>query len=298
MSTRVLAGLAAGALLLASAPARADDPAPAPAKNWSLTVGAKGWANEWSTSLARYDIEGGNQIAVQSDSRVSAIPFISYGIGKWRVFGSYFLKTNYSFDTVTDVFDDGYGNSYYETITTSASRKEWDLNAGYQFNRHFLLALGYKEIDKDITSTRSNSVFTFFENPLRRQKATGPMLGLSANGDLTEGGKVKLYASAAIGSLKMKTDRPASTDTLYCPYLPGNIYCAEAHFSETQFYNNLEAGFVFTPHAVPVAYTLGYRYQSLRGDNKIADTSSTRAVFSYRSSDIIRGFTFGLSYTF
>ncbi len=299
MRSRKLAGLLVGALLFVPAALCAGDPAPG-GKNWSLSVGLKGWYNDWSTTLARYDTEGGNQIAVQSEGRFSVIPNIAWAFNEhWSVSGSYFANTSYDFDTVYDVYDFG-GSAYYETITTSAKRKEWDVHAWYHFNKHFRMGLGYKEIDKDITSSRAIPGFTFFENPLRKQKASGVVLTMMGSGALTEGGKVQLYAVTSLGSLNQKTQRPDSTDYQYChtPPYANNIYCNPASFSENQWYNNLEAGFVFAPHTVPFTYTLGYRYQSMRGNNKIQDTSSTGRAFSLKSSDVIRGFTFGVSYRF
>jgi hypothetical protein len=297
MKARKLTLLAALALMAAPALIRADDAAPA--KDWSFTFGVKGWVDTWDTSLARYDIEGGNQVAIRSGNQISGIPFVSVGFRQWRFFGSYNLNTSYDFGHYDDVFDDGFGNSYYETITTKAKRKEWDINAGYAFNPHIMVTVGYKQVDKEMTSERTSPGFTFFENPTRRQKVSGPTIGLAVNGDITSSGRVKIYGAGAIGFMTQKTDRAASTDTVYCPSLPGNIYCAAAHFSENQSYENLESGFLFIPKiGLGWALTLGYRYQVITGNDRAQNVSTTAAAFSFKSTDITRGPTFGVSYSF
>ena len=297
MKAGKLITLAALAFLAAPAMVRADDAAPA--KNWSFTVGVKGWVDTWDTSLARYDIEGGNQVSVRSSNEISGIPFVSVGFHQWRFVGSYNLQTSYDFGNYNDVFDIG-GSSYYENVATKAKRKEWDINAGYAFNPHFMLTVGYKQVDKELTSVRTSPGFTFFENPTRRQKVSGPTIGIAVNGDITGGGRIKIYGAGAIGFMTQQTDRAASTDTVYCPSYGGtNIYCNSAHFSENQSYENLESGFLFVPKpGLGLAITLGYRYQVITGNDRAQNSSSGAAAFSFKSTDITRGPTFGISYTF
>jgi len=178
-SCAVLAGFA----VLWSPAARSDEAAP----SLQLAVGAKVWANEWSSwepvGTGHNTIRVVESIA--SNTHIAVIPQASVRYGDWLATASYFVSTSYSLG----------GSIEPSTGTLSAlaaRRKEVDGNIGYYILPGLAATVGYKQIEQD-----------FGVNPY---KWTGPTVGLAGGAPLK--GALALYGSFAYGRLKLKASLP------------------------------------------------------------------------------------------
>jgi hypothetical protein len=178
------------------------------AADWSdllVTVGAKAWANEWTSWTP---VPGGGDAGVQviesvsANTHVAAIPQASVRYGDWLVAGSYFANTTYSLGGVVNA-----GSGLLESLNTS--RKEFDGNVGYYILPSLAVTAGYKQIEQDFG--------------IDHYKWSGPTVGLAASAPLK--GSLGLYGTFAYGRLSMKASVADVTgrDSFNADYLLGEL---------------------------------------------------------------------------
>lgn len=175
-------------LLAICATAAAAATTPAHSTELDLTVGAKIWANEW-TSWAPTPAGGSNGVrvieSVSADTQTAVIPQASLRYGDWIAAASYFTNTNYSLG--------GLVNPSLGTLEQlPAKRKEVDGNVGYYLLPSMALTLGYKEIDQNFESTH--------------YKWTGPTVGITASAPIK--GSFGFFGTLAYGRLTLKASVP------------------------------------------------------------------------------------------
>jgi hypothetical protein len=137
----------------------------------SLSVGARAWFTQW-TSFSYYAPPGGANLALTQESaseKLVLIPVLSVRYGDFLASVSYFPTTGVDFSN-----------------GDSGTRREIDLNLGYNVIPGVTLTLGYKKI-----SQRSDKY---------RYEPAGPMAGVSASAPLA--GAYSIYGSLALGKLK------------------------------------------------------------------------------------------------
>jgi hypothetical protein len=226
-------------LWLGCALAAAIVAAPAAAEELQLTVGAKIWANEWSswtpaqTATDVYVIQ-----SIASNTHVAVIPQVNAFYGRWLVAASYFVGTDYSLGGgVTPA--NGQINPFV------ATRKEADVNVGYYVLPSLAVTLGYKQIQQN---------FVHISNP-EFYKWTGPTIGLLASAPL-QGGPLSMYGTFAYGRLSLHASEPDLLDQDVRQF-------AHYYFNADYFLSELGVAYgMRTPvKALSLSMTLGYRIQ-------------------------------------
>jgi hypothetical protein len=230
------------------------------AADWSdlqMTVGAKVWANEWTSWTP---IPGGGNAGVQviesvaADTHVVAIPQASLRYENWLAAGSYFAKTNYSLGGAVNA-----GSGLLESL--ELSRREFDGNVGYYFFPSVAVTAGYKQIEQDFG--------------IDHYQWTGPTVGLSGSAPIN--GSLGLYGTFAYGRLTMKASATdvAKRDTYNADYLLGEF----------------GASYGVATHAQRLSFTatLGYRVQIVstrRYDLSTGLTDVSTGIPAFTSVDV------------
>jgi hypothetical protein len=161
----------------------------------SFTVGVKLWVNSWDswvtsplgTGVALGTSRFQTVQSVNSSTKVSVIPSVSYRRGDFFGALSMMTKTSYS---LPDAATPG-------GFDVNASREEVDFNAGYFFLPGVALTLGAKQL----TQTYGPDKFRW----------RGPIVGISGSAGVSEGWA--LYGTAGIGFMKAKF--PTSQSDIY-----------------------------------------------------------------------------------
>jgi hypothetical protein len=222
-------GSAVVAAVMMTRPALADD--------LQVLVGAKLWANEWTswtpvqTSTAPIDVIQ----SISSNSHVAVIPQISAFYDRWLVAASYFVGTDYSLGGDINPVTPG------QLSALIATRKEADANLGYYIFPSLALTVGYKQIQQD---------FVHIANP-EYYKWTGPTVGVTASAPL-QGTPISMYGTFAYGRLGLH----ASSADFSTP--PGHHY-----FNADYVLGELGVSYAIrTPlRGLSFSMTLGYRAQ-------------------------------------
>jgi|HubBroStandDraft_1064217.scaffolds.fasta_scaffold37219_2 hypothetical protein len=203
----------------------------ASAEELQLTVGAKVWANEW-TSWTPVPITGTIDLiqSISSDTHFSVIPQASLRYGNWLAAGSYFTDTNYSLG--------GYVNpSSGQLSSLSPSREEIDGNVGYYVLPGLALTVGYKQIQQDFHTANQAQLY----------KWTGPTLGAASSASLW--GPLGMYGTFAYGRLDLHA---SVTDAGGNTRFNADYFLAELGFS---------CGMNTGMSRLSISATLGYRVQ-------------------------------------
>jgi hypothetical protein len=171
-----------------------------------FTIGAKVWANEWS-SWSPTDSRNNNTTfqtiqSIASNTHVAVIPQVSARYENFLATASYFYDTTYSLGG--DI-----NSTTAELSALSASRKEFDGNIGYYILPSLAVTVGYKQIEQDFT-------------PLL-YKWAGPTVGLAGSASLR--GSFGMYGTFAYGRLRLTAPVPdAAGDThLDADYILGEL---------------------------------------------------------------------------
>lgn len=153
--------------LFGAGPALAQD------SGLSVSVGARAWYAEWTTFSFFTTPDGKTNLAltqVAANNKLVVLPVVSVRYGNFSGSLSAFLPTDFS-------FVGGGGNT----------RKELDVNLGYDVLPGVALTLGYKKVSQsDIEGNR--------------YRPAGPVVGISANAPLA--GAWSMYGSLGVGKLK------------------------------------------------------------------------------------------------
>ncbi|MBI3380491.1 MAG: hypothetical protein HY019_00665 [Aquabacterium sp.] len=241
----------------ASCPAQTTDEADA--NRWHVSVGAKAWLNQWdSWDINRVQI-GGSALqvveSVSSDQTLAFIPVISVRQGPWSITTSVMSKTNYTL---------------HNAVTTiSASRSEFDLNAGWAATPGITLTAGFKRLTQE-----AGGRFTW----------RGPVLGASATAPLPAGWA--LYGTLGLGRLSLK--------------LPGADADGQGTRSASYTVSEVGLAYAFTPALIKgdtgLTMTIGYRSQSVRSrDYALSSQPSGGGAVSVYAHDELRDNTQGLT---
>jgi hypothetical protein len=215
--------------------------APVVAEELQFTVGAKIWANEWTswtpvqTSSAPIDVIQ----SISSNTHVAVIPQVNVFYGRWLAAASYFVGTDYSLGGDINPVVPG------QLSALIATRKEADANVGYYLLPGLALTLGYKQIQQN---------FVHVANP-EFYKWTGPTIGVLASAPL-QGGPFAMYGTFAYGRLGLHASEPDLTD-------PTLKQFARHYFNADYFLTELGVSYGWqTPmKGVALSVTCGYRVQ-------------------------------------
>lgn len=243
-------------------------------KDFSASVGLKTWINEWNLPMV---IGTGTNHAYYSEPSVGFIPLLSARYKNFVISGSYFLKTDYDFDsqTVVNYYIDDNNNQVNYLLEDSAikgERSEWDINVGYYIQPSIVVSLGYKNIDRDIILKSP-----YLKNDLTTdQNTSGLTLGISAVAPLQ--GQWGLYGNFALGWLETEWKYGWKYDTDY--------YLGELGFVYGYRLDNIQA-------LESVSVHIGYRFQALIDDNTL-----TLGVDTTNTTDYTQGFVLGVNLAF
>ncbi len=225
--------------------------------NFSAFIGLRLWRNEWTfPGLAG----NGRQFPLyhSADAELTFIPVLSARYKNFFVSGSYFPKTNYSFNG-QEVFYLKEGKYTPSINAVEGERTEWDINAGYYVLPSLTVTLGYKYIERDFTIIRDGERF---EN-IATQNTSGPILGMSAGTPLS--GKFGVYGSFAFGRLMTDWENRLEYDT--------NYYLGELGLS---YFSKLNSIPMFD-----LAYAhIGYRFQALIENYTALDSGTNSADYT------------------
>jgi hypothetical protein len=274
--TRMSGRLALLALLLvANAHALAQSDEATRSARPTLSAGVKLWANTWDTWVTNRTGTGvalGTQRyqtvqALDSDLKVSPIPFVSFRYSDFFASVSAMTRTHYK---LLDTASPG-------GFEVGASRQEADFNSGYFVLPGLALTLGYKQVKQ-----------TYGPDSYRWR---GPIVGASGSAGLA--GAWSIYGTAALGF--MKADFPAvqadstGKTKFDADYRLGEFGLAYAMAINAKFVRSVVA-------------TVGYRFQNVATkDYGLAVTDPQGNFATNATSDLkdtTQGFALGLYVAF
>jgi hypothetical protein len=257
--------LSALALLLVTATGHAAD-------DWSVTLGAKMWNNEWTSwdyyppmALSSVQSLPGASENFTSGNQTTWLPSLTLRYQDFLFTGSVFSKKEYGFD----------GSS---GARFSANRDETDLHVGYYILPTLALTIGYKDVQQDFTGGK---VFNY----------SGPIFGLVGSAPLTKG--FSLYGNFGYGA--MTAEFPAGmTDNSGQGKKDADYYLSEIGIA---YSFNVSSMF---PSAKAMTASLGYRSQTLatQGFAVGIDANNPALSRSTELRDNTEGFALGLSISF
>ena len=140
--------------------------------DWSVSVGARAWATDWTTFSYYPGVPEQPNLALTQVAAKEELVLMPVASVRYRNFvGSLsgFTSTDFS-------FDDG----------TSGERKEFDVNVGYLVMPGLALTLGYKEVSQSGESGE--------------YRPAGPVVGVNGNAPLS--GRWSMYGNLGLGWLK------------------------------------------------------------------------------------------------
>ncbi len=235
-------------------------------KDFSASVGVKMWMNQWILPDAMIGNNGQKFImSYTSGTKIALIPVLSVRAKNWLVSGSYFTKTEYSFEEQTIGVQSGNGTVLPLNISLKNERTEWDINTGYYLHKYLLVTAGYKGVKRIAKVTGQISDFTAGTAPDINTKSSGPTLGIA--GVVPLQGRFGLYGNFAYGRLGNGDKDPAD-------YYLGDM--------------GLLYSFKFAKVIDAASVSLGYRFQSLYYE----------AGNGLEVRDGTEGFALGLTVTF
>ncbi|HYL88429.1 MAG TPA: hypothetical protein VEU32_06640 [Burkholderiales bacterium] len=184
------------ALLLAGATS-----AYAQEKNWSLALGLKVWANDWST-FSVYDdpVSGTHVTGYTSDSPVAALlPTITFKYKNFFINAGYFTSGTYNFPQFSELQNLGAFGTKLVTSKATAKRDEFDINLGWQFHPRLAATIGYKEVRQKYSFTNTAPGVPF-QNPFESKTTYKiPTIGLLGNAPLGDDSRLFIYGIGAWG---------------------------------------------------------------------------------------------------
>ncbi|MBI4378586.1 MAG: hypothetical protein HY578_05750 [Nitrospinae bacterium] len=235
---------------------------------FNVSLGVKGWANQWETSFFFNDSSfAGKNIKVTTDSKFVAIPVLAVKYGNVFISGSYYAKTNFTFNKFNYRATYSTVGTITETLESSADRSEWDANIGYYIHPSVALSVGYKNITQDYTQTVSSPGITYSQpTTTSTTEIRGPTVGIIANKSIGSG--FGLYGNISYGWLKAKYTGVSTEDN--------------------SSYTLTDTGFNYMFGSIPLLINLGYRYQAMYTD----------ASPGLKAPDITTGFVLGANLVF
>lgn len=198
------------------------------AADLDFTIGAKLWANEWSswqpTPTGTNTIDVVESIA--ANTTLAPILQGSVTYKRWLLTASYFTTTDYSLGGSVNPVTGNLGS-------LSASRTEVDANVGYFIAPGFAATIGYKHIEQRF----AGAPYSW----------SGPTVGLSAGAPVYQA--LAIYATFAYGRLTLSAPSPdaAGSTSFDADYFLGEL--------------GLSYGFDTPLSSLSLTATLGYRIQ-------------------------------------
>jgi hypothetical protein len=260
--------LVATLMLSASVPSVAQVPSPSDSQ---VSFGVKVWPTAWETWVTSPKGTGvalgtsrfQTVQAVGSSDEVSAIPFVTARFNDFFGSLSAMSRTNYVLrDTATPGGFD-----------VSASRREFDFNAGYYMLPGLAITLGFKQL----TQTYGSDEYRW----------RGPILGVIGSAPVARG--LAIYGNAGLGRMTVK--------------FPTTQTDVEGNTSFHADYRLAEFGLAYaTPWSPPfmksLLITAGYRAQYVKTKNYALAVTDSAGVSTFNTSanlkDTTQGFVFGI----
>jgi len=248
-------------------------------KSWNASVGLKLWRNEWT-------IPGfGSHQAPEyhSGAELVMIPVLSARYKNWMVSGSYFPKTDYSFNSsgTVNFNQPTFPGVQIDSARVNGERSEFDINVGYYVLPSLIVTLGYKNIDRDfaITHTLSTGDTT---SSRANQDTSGFTLGLAAVAPLSD--KIGLYGSFAYG-LDMETE-----------WGTGFEYDNDYYLGELGLLYGKKLDGV--PVLESASAYVGYRFQALIEHYQTSHPFTNSSSVGTNTADYTQGFVIGVNLSF
>lgn len=222
-------------------------------EDFSVTVGAKVWVNDWSSWYTPTIGGQGEVVPIDSSTKVSVIPVVNLRFRDFYASFSTLLNTSYTL-------------AGQALNSIDASRKEFDANLGYYVLPGLGVSLGYKSLSQVFGGAT--------------YRWTGPTIGATLTAPI-QGGFAG-YGALGIGFFKMSlpaADANSSVNgDLNANYAIGEIGLAYG------------AAGVPTIAVTSTAFTLGYRLQAVRTkDYKVRAATGASVNGSTDLSDVTQG---------
>ena len=227
-------------------------------RDWKIMVGLKVWANEWGLPVELRAVDKTFILEYESETAITPIPALLVTYRNFFIGGSYLLDTDYDFSPQRlanwHVDNDNKITPIpLQDLDVSGSRKEWDVNFGYFLTPNIAVSLGYKNLERKLTTTwntvSDDTNFSKVNYPL---SVHAPIIGISASAPLND--KFNLYGNLAYGWLTGDATYEGS-DFKNDLDVDGNYVLGELGFG---YVIPLEQKF-----ASAVTINAGYRFQRL-----------------------------------
>jgi len=238
-------------------------------KTTYLVVGYKAWFNTWTTPVGHFAPQGGaNFTQIQSDSVVASIPSVALKISDFLISSSYMISPTYTFTAYTDTINIS-GTPFTSKSTTTAERKELDVNVGYYVAPSLAITLGYKTVDQDYHTKESGTGLVSTSSD-STTKYKGPTIGVAGSAQI--GGGFGIYGNGAYGQMKATyTGVSREDDAIYA---------------------SSELGLTYRP-ANWINLSLAYKIQTIDTDDGTPAYSGQNAV-----TDTTKGYILGANLIF
>lgn len=261
-------GLAVGILFMVTGFIASSVSSVSAVDSLNFGIGVRGWLNQWETSFFFNDTSSvGQNVQVTTDSKFVPIPVLAVKYGNVFISGSYYTKTNFTFNKFNYRATYTTTGTIVETLAASADRSEWDANIGYYIHPSVALSVGYKNITQDYSQTVSSPGITYTQPTSKSTtEIKGPTVGIVGNAPIGSG--FGLYGNISYGWLKSKYTGVSTEDN--------------------SSYVLSDTGFNYMFKSVPLLVNLGYRYQSI-----YTDVSS-----GLKAPDVTTGFVLGANLVF
>ncbi len=185
-------------------------------KNWSVSLGLKVWANDWSTFVVNDDAANGTSITgFTSDSPTAAfLPTITFKYKNFFLNAGAFTSGTYKFPDSSQSFNLACCGNKVVTTSQSAKRDEFDINLGWFFHPRLAATIGYKEVKQKYTTTFSAPGVVFPASPESTTTYKIPTIGLLGNAPLGDDSRLFIYGIGAWGpSISVTYDQCSSCNT-------------------------------------------------------------------------------------
>ena len=264
-------------LALAEGPGQQSTVASGP--DWSLSVGYKMWLNTWQQGFVSIPKLGtGVNIRVADAFALGSIPNAVLRYKDFFISSSAMFTPEYDFKSQS-VTGQVAGIPFTTRLKTRGSRVDTDVTLGYYIHPSIALLTGYKGVYQHL-DTESSIPFPSALNPGKHVQLNyhgitfGASIGvpIPAAGWLPSG--FALYATGAGGPMWFNSNNSKIVKDI------------------TAIYGTIDAGITYRTPALPLSFSLGYKYQLI--SNKLHDPG-----FSGQSgNDTTSGAILGINYTF
>jgi hypothetical protein len=235
------------------------------ADDLNVSVGFKTWFNNWKSDDKAF--QGTNPLTVESHGK-GWIPTVGLRYKDFFVSASGVIGTDYNHGTIKTLVG-------FPGDKMGMRRKEMDINLGYFVHPWVALSVGYKALYSNFTCCPPDRFFKVSYD------YHSPTLGLSANIPIPEWNEFpsgfSVYGNAGGGYMWVHPSHNAVNNTNHA------------------FYSNFEGGIAYKIPPLPVALSVGYRYQRIETHFKSGLVS---VIHKTNGEDITKGAIVGISFVF